>query len=286
MHTNELIPEKPSMLGLFADQSSETETAASVQTAARKPTSLTRSSQTTPAPPPSITTLPREQMLQLIFEPICHWHRWEREFLFGATDEELGRSFGNCWQSSEELNLQFKSEGEPALTITYRVFDVPVTTVSFSEIAHYVRHIVGIPQKKSDEECAALLDQKLDEIRLERRSEIKARVRSLAGERYRRPKRRTKKTSTDEFSEPRSLTDQIADLLFAPDCTTEASDKHLLIRLTVLLHRNGQQHILKAAECAVQLINIAKSDWRCYTAYWTDQYTLSSADKPAQTTST
>jgi hypothetical protein len=223
-------------------------------------------------------------MLRLIFEPLCHWRRWERELLFGATDEELGLTFGNCCQSDKELNLQFKTDSEPALTITHRVFDLPVTTLSFSEVAQYVRLVIDIPKKKSDAECANLLGQKLDEIRLERRNEIKARVRSLTGEPYRCPKRQKKKTSARPFESP-SLTDEIANLLFASDCTTEASDRRLLVRLTFLFHHKAQQSILKAAENAVQLINIANSEWRCYTAYWTDQYALPSTYKTANNTS-
>jgi hypothetical protein len=235
-----------------------------------------------PAPlPPSVTSLPREQLLEQIFQNMCNVHhrRWDRELLFGATDDELGRCFGNCHCFGDELNLAFQTAADPALTVTYRIFDVPVTTATFSEVAQYVRRVVQIPEKKSDAECAVLLEAQVETIRIERRQEMKSYIRSLIGEKY---PRTTRKRKSPSIPEPPSLTNEIADLLFAPDCMSEASDKRLLVRLTSLIHRKANQEILKAADNAVRIINNAKSDWRCYTSYWIDDNSFTSAYKPGK----
>jgi hypothetical protein len=225
---------------------------------------------------PSITTLPREEILEQIFQSNCgSWRRWGKELLFGATDEELSRSMGNSYGFGDEINTHFQTNSEPALTVTYRVFDVPLTTASFAEVAQYVRRIAKIPERKSPEECARLLEEKLNEIRTERRAEIAAYVRSLTGEKFRETTRRkkTKKKAEPETDDrPLSTTEQIVSLLFAPDCMTEASDRRLLIQITRLLHRKANVEILKAAEGAVAIVKRAKSDWSCYTAYWTDHF--------------
>jgi len=231
------------------------------------------------APPgptkPSITTLPREELLDQIFRSVCNptWRRWEKELYFGATDEELSRVMGNLQSFGDEVNTAFQTAAEPALTVTYRVFDIPVVTATFAEVAQYIRRIVQIPEKKSPEECAKLLEEKLEEIRSERRAEITSYVRSLTGEKYRATTRRKKKKSEPEPEDyPPTLTEQIVNLLYAPDCMTEASDQRLLIRITQLLHRKANLEILKAAESALSIIKRAKSDWRCYTPYWTDDF--------------
>jgi hypothetical protein len=231
--------------------------------------------------PTSVTSLPREHLLEQVFQSMCNVHhrRWERELLFGATDDELGRCFGNCHCFGDELNLAFQTAADPALTITYRIFDVPVTTATFAEVAQYVRRAVQIPEKKSDAECAVLLEAQLETIRVERRQQMKSYIRSLIGEKYPRTTRKRKSPSTPE---PPSLTNEIADLLFAPDCMSEASDKRLLVRLTSLIHRKANQEILKAADNAVRIINNAKSDWRCYTSYWIDDNSFTSAYKPGK----
>src|SRR5215831_10212877 len=120
-------------------------------------------------PAPSLSSLPREELLEHVFQSMCQNRRWERELLFGADDEELGFSMGRCFCLSDELNLTFQTECEPVLTVNYRVFDVPLATASATECAQYIRRIAGIPQKKSPAERAALLAKKLDEIRDERR---------------------------------------------------------------------------------------------------------------------
>jgi hypothetical protein len=255
---------------------------------AQPPPSPAPSQQNTPPATPSVTDLPREELLELIFKSKCKHHRWERELLFGATDDELALSIGNtyCYGSvGPEIDLRFRTDQEPALTVTYRIFNVTLTTATFAECAAYIRRIAQIPQKKSDDECASLLAQKLDEIRLERRQEIKSRVRSLTGEKYQRTTGRRSKNTSDEPQQP-SITEEITELLFAPDCTSESSDKRLLISITRLLHRKANQDILKAAENAVQIIKNAKSDWSCYTGYWTDDYSSSSAYQSGKETAT
>lgn len=227
-------------------------------------------------PAPSLTTLPREELLEYIFQSTCNpeWRRWERELYFGATDEELATAMGHSYHSGGELNLAFRTDSEPILTVTYRVFDVPVTTASGPECAAYIRRIVGIPERKSPEEHAALLTRKLDEIRIECRNHFMYSIRSMTGEKFnetRRPKKAKKGKKAEEDVRPPSVAEQIASLLFADDCLTEASDRRLLITITRLLHRKANVDLLKAAENAVSLIKRAKENWKSSISYWIEE---------------
>src|SRR5438270_13979623 len=66
--------------------------------------------------------LTTDELIEHIFQSMCKGRRWERELLLSATDQELGRSFGNCWCSGQTIELQFRTEGEPALRAVYAVF--------------------------------------------------------------------------------------------------------------------------------------------------------------------
>jgi len=222
------------------------------------------------SPATFVTSLPREQLLEHVFQSMCRNRRWERELLFGAADDELALSMGHCFCLSDELNLTFQTESEPILTITYRVFNVPVTTASGPECAQYIRRTAGIPEKKSPGEQAALLAIKLDEIRDERRQDIMGYVRSLTGEKYRAGGKRKRKNSEDVDATP-SVAMEIASLLFEDDCLTDSSDRRLLMTITRLLHRKAGVGLLKAAEDAINLIKRARSQWECYTPYWTGE---------------
>lgn len=249
-----------------------------------KPTAPARTDNQTP-PTPSLTTLPRTELLEYIFHSTCNrtHRRWDRELLFGATDEELAVSMGNSHHFGGELNLTFRTNCEPILSVTYRIFDTVITTASGAECAEYVRRVVNIPQKKSPEEHAALLSQKLDEIRAERREDLMTYIRSLTGEKYQATRKRKKAKDGHNDRVP-SIAEQIAAMLCADDCDTEASDRRLLVTITRLLHRKTNVEILKAAENAVSLIKRAKGEWKCYTAYWTedDKKPSQSAYKPGK----
>ncbi len=228
----------------------------------------------TAAPPAqSLTTLPREELLEYIFQSTCNpeWRRWERELYFGASDEELAVAMGHSYHSGGELNLAFRTDSEPILTVTYRVFDVPVTTASGPECATYIRRIVGIPQRKSPAEHATLLTQKLDELRVECRQDFMNYIRSITGEKYNETRKRKKGKKTQETDRAPSIAEQIASLLFADDCLAEASDRRLLMTITRLLHRKANLDLLKAAENAVNLIKRAKENWKHSISYWIEE---------------
>ena len=176
---------------------------------------------------------------------------------------------GNSHHFGGELNLHFQTNSEPVLTVTYRVFDVPVATATGPECAAYIRRIVGIPQRVSPERHAELLAQKMDDIRVERRQELTSYIRSLTGEKFQATRKRKKGKDESENRAP-SITEQIAAMLCTNDCLTEASDRRLLIKITQLLHRKANVEILKATENALNLIKRAKGDWKCYTSYWTE----------------
>lgn len=212
-------------------------------------------------PPATITT---EELIDHIFQSMCKGRRWERELLLGADQSELGRTFGNCWCSGREIELQFRAEGEPALQALDAVFKTEVFTLSASEIATYVRRIVGIPKKKSDEERKAALDNLFNQLRLGLRRETLSYIRSLLGEKM---PRKTKKTTTEP---PPTLSNQVADLLFTTDCLTEQGERRLLLRIILLLIKKGNHNALAATKHAVSIIEAARSRWQSAIAYWQD----------------
>jgi hypothetical protein len=108
-----------------------------------KPSTETQTSEEPERPPITLTT---EELIEHIFQSMCKGRRWERERLLGANDQELGRSLGNCWCSGQTIELQFLTEGEPALRAIDAVFKTEILTLSAPEIATHIRRIVGIPQ--------------------------------------------------------------------------------------------------------------------------------------------
>lgn len=228
----------------------------------------------------SVVDLPRQEILQIVFESECTRHRWERQLLLGATDDELRQHIGNSssYGAVEPMiDLRFRTDEEPALTVTYHTFNVILATATSEECVAAFRRIAQIPQRKPDKEYAKLLAAKLDEIRSERRQYITTYVRGLVGEkRTKRPKKNTGPIP------PPSITEQIVERLFAPDCMSDTCDKRLLFFITKLLYRKASQDILTATDNAIQIIKRAKSDWACYTSYWTGEHTFSSAYKPGK----
>src|SRR6266581_889962 len=147
---------------------------------------------TSKKPAPPLVTLTTEELVEQIYQSMCRNRRWERELLLGASDSKLGRAFGNCWCSGQTTDLQFRTEGEPALRAVDAVFKTEVFTLCAPEIASHIRRIVGIPPLKTDEERNAALDCLFDDLRLKLRRELLPYIRSLLGEK--RP-RKTKKTA-------------------------------------------------------------------------------------------
>src|SRR5205814_421365 len=78
--------------------------------------------QTTNKPAPPLVTLTTEELIEHVFQSMCRSRRWQRELLLGASDDQLGRAFGNCWWSGQTTDLQFRTEGEPALRAVDAVF--------------------------------------------------------------------------------------------------------------------------------------------------------------------
>ena len=194
---------------------------------------------------------------------MCKGRRWERELLLGANDQELGRSFGNCWCSGQTIELQFRAEDEPALRVVDAVFKTEILTLSAPEIAAHIRRIVGIPQLKSNEERRAALEHLFDDLRLNLRRELLPYVRSLLGE---KTPRKTKKTAVAKTG----LSEEVASLLLTSDCLTERATRRTLARITVLLIKEGNHDALAAAKHAVSIIEAATSRWRSAITYWRD----------------
>jgi hypothetical protein len=211
-------------------------------------------------PPITQTT---EELIEHIFQSMCKGRRWERELLLGANDQELARSFGNCWCSGQTIELQFRAEDEPALRVVDAVFKIEILTLSAPKIATHIRRIVGIPQLKSDEERRAAVARLFDELRLSLRRELLPYIRSLVGEKM---PRKTKKTDI-----PRTgLSEEVTSLLLTPDCLTERAIRRTLARITVLLMTKGKHDAIAAARHAVSIIEAATVRWRSTIAYWQD----------------
>jgi hypothetical protein len=223
--------------------------------------------QTSEKPTPVPATLTTEELIEHIFQSMCKGRRWERELLLGASDQELGRSFGNCWCSGETIELQFRAEGQPALRAVDAVFKIEVLTLSAPEIASYIRRIVGIPQLRTAEERKAALDRLFESLRLKLRRELLSYIRSLLGEKMPRKNMKTAVPKTD-------LSEEVARLLLTPDCLTERAIRRTFVRITVLLIKKGNHDALVAAKHAVSIIEAANGRWRSAIAYWQD------ADEP------
>ena len=214
-----------------------------------------------PARPP--ITLTTEELIEDIFQSMCKGRRWERELLLGANDQELGRSFGNCWCSGQTIELQFRAEGEPALRVVDAVFQTEILTLTAPEIATHIRRIVRIPQLKSDKERRAAVARLFDDLRLSLRRELLPYIRSLVGE---KTPRKTKRTDIPKTG----LSEQVASLLLTPDCLSERVTRQTLARITILLMKKGNHNALSAAKHAVSIIEAASGRWRSSIAYWQD----------------
>lgn len=219
--------------------------------------------QTSEKPAPPAVKLTTEELIQHIFQTMCKGRRWERELLLGAIDSQLGRAFGNCWCSGRTIELQFRTEGEPALRAVDAVFKTDILTLTAAEIASHIRRIVGIPQLQNDEERKAALDRLFDDLRLSLRREVLPYIRSLLGETM---PRKTKKTAVHKTG----LSEEVASLLLTPDCLTERATRRTLARITVLLIKRGNHDALAAAKHAVSIIEAASGRWRSAIAYWQD----------------
>lgn len=219
--------------------------------------------QTSEKPKRPPITLSAEELIEHIFQSMCKGRRWERELLPGANDQELGRSFGNCWCSGQTIELQFRAQDEPALRVVDAVFKTEILTLSAPEIAAHIRRIVAIPQLKNNEERKAALEHLFDDLRLSLRRELLPYIRSLLGE---KTPRKTKKSTVPK----NGLSEEVANLLLTQDCLTERTVRRTLARITVLLIKQGNHDALAAAKHAVPIVEAATGRWRSAMAYWRD----------------
>lgn len=216
-------------------------------------------------------TLSIPDLLEQVFLSQSHFRRWDRELLFGASDKELGRAFGNAWFSGRSgYDLEFKSEGEPTLRVRHRLFNVEVATQTEGEIAAYVRRFTGIPQPKPIASQITLLAAFLDEERKRQRADILLYIRSRFGEKT--PRHKKNQPPVTHTSE------KIAALLFEDDCLTDRSDRRLLLTITRLLIDEKNLRTLKAAEHAIKIVDVARGRWRSMLSYWTDVNALRDDD--------
>jgi hypothetical protein len=216
--------------------------------------------------PKPVTT---EELLESVFQYMCSYRRFDRELLLGASDDELGRIFGHAFCMGQgSFDLEFRPEEEPTLIIRESTFKIEVLTLTAAEIAPYIRRIVGVPQPKSDEERRIALAQQFDAMRTEQRRDILSYIRSLIGEKT--PRSKTKKKKDRSEPEPLSLGQEIASLLFTPDCLSEVTIRRNLITIARLVARKTDQDTLRATKTAISIIDSANGRWRSLMGYWQD----------------
>lgn len=199
------------------------------------------------------------ELAQQVIERMCRSRRWERQLLLGATDRELQLALGNCWCSGPQIECQFKVDNEPALRCKDSTFNLEVFTMSAEELASHIRRIAAIPQPKPDHQRKAALEAILAEQAKAQRREMLQYLRSILGEKT--PRKSKQPTS-------KGLAEQVAELLFQNDCSTEKVERHTLIKITTLLVREAKQDTLKAAKNAVAIVESARGRWRSIETYW------------------
>jgi hypothetical protein len=207
-------------------------------------------------PDPSTLTLEvtRDELINQIIALIADGHRWERQQVLGATDDELSRSFGHCYLRSQRYTVAFRVEPSPH-AICSDLNDNELLTISADEIANAVRAITNIPEPPGPQETARLLAEQLDKQRLAARSEIFFSVKSIIKDQA--------KKKEQGFTQP------IVDLLFTENCLLEENEAEILYSIVTLLTQRRWRTI-EAMKAAVDIVNRAQRTWRMIESYWRD----------------
>ena len=124
------------------------------------------------------TVTTREDLIAQIIGGMTSGHRWERELVVGATNEELARSFGTCFVHSQRYNVAFGVDPSPHAICT-DLNDNEILTISAHEIATTVRAITNIPEAPGPEETNRLIAAQLETQRIIARTEIFYSVKSI-----------------------------------------------------------------------------------------------------------
>ena len=196
----------------------------------------------------------RDELIHQIIALIADGHRWERQLVLGATNDELAGSFGNGFLRSQRYSVAFGLEPSPHATCS-DLNGNEILTIRADEIANAVRAITHIPQPPSPQETTRLIAEQLDKQRTIARNEIFFRVKSII--------RDTAKKKDLGF------TQQFVDLLFTENCLLEENETQLLHTITSLLTQR-QWRLSEAMKAAIDIVEPAQRTWRMIESYWRD----------------
>jgi len=196
----------------------------------------------------------RDELIHQIIALMADGHRWERQLVVGATNDELSRSFGNSSLRSERYIVTFRLEPTPHAICT-DLNGNELLTISTDQIANATRAITHIPQPPSPQETTRLIAEQLDKQRTIARNEIFFRVKSII--------RDTAKKKEQGF------TQQFVDLLFLENCLLEENETQLLHTITSLLTQR-RWRLSEAMKAAIDIVEPAQRTWRMIESYWRD----------------
>ena len=203
---------------------------------------------------PLTLELTREELIHQIILMMADGHRWERQLVVGATNDELAKSFGNCFLRSQRYNVAFRLHPSPH-AICSDLNGNEIINISADEIANAVRAITHIPQPPSPQETTRLIAEHLDKQRIIARSEIFFRVKGIV-------KDTAKKKEL-------GFTHEFVDLLFTENCLVEENEAQILDPITSLL-RQRQWRSIDAMKAAIDIVSPAQRTWRMIESYWRD----------------
>jgi len=196
----------------------------------------------------------RDELIHQIIILMADGHRWERQLVLGATNNELARSFGNCFLRSQRYTVAFPLQPSPH-AICSDLNGNDILTIGTDEIANAVRAITHIPQPASPQETTRLIAEQLESQRFIARSEIFFRVKSIV-------KDTAKKKEL-------GFTQQFVDLLFTENCLVEENEAQILRTITSLLTQR-EWRTIEAMKAAIDIVNPAQRTWRMIESYWRD----------------
>ena len=202
--------------------------------------------------PNTVTT--RDDLIAQIIAGMTSGHRWERQLVVGATDDELARSFGTCFVYSQQYTVAFDVDPSPH-AICSDLNDNEILTITAHEIATTVRAITNIPEAPGPEETARLIAKQLERQRIIARDEIFYSVKSIVKDTTRKKEH--------------GFTQQFVDLLFTENCLLEENEAQILYTMTTML-RKRQWRTADAMKAALDIVSRAQMTWRMVESYWRD----------------
>jgi hypothetical protein len=194
----------------------------------------------------------RDELAAQVIQRFVKHHRWEKELVLGASDEELSMALGNSWASNPHLHIHCNTEPSPHLICTTPMGQ-ELLRLDATEIATLIRTHAGIPTVPNEEEKQRRLNVELDKQRAAARNDIFTAVQSILGDKSRKREQ--------------GFTKEFVDLLFTENCLEEQNESATLEALTSMLIKREWTR-MKAMKAAIQLVERAAGTWRSIEGYW------------------